>query len=102
MLSIGEDLCDNSQIDLLSNAPDFDTTTDDILHTDDDYLCNLSGSVLVKLNASEEDVVSDDSEQEMDNEGQNSRYTAPSGREWFEVIAQGNSGRAAARNIFLP
>ena len=28
--------------------------------------------------------------------------TAPSGREWFEVIVQGNSGRAAARNIFLP
>ena len=47
-------------------------------------------------------MVLDDSEQEMDNEGQNSRYTAPSGREWFEVIAQGNSGRAAARNIFLP
>ena len=62
----------------------------------------LSESVLVKLNASAEDMVSDDSEQEMDNEGQNSRYTAPSGREWFEVIAQGNSGRAAARNIFLP
>ena len=102
LLSKGEDLCANDQIDLPSNAPDFDTTTDDISHTDDDYLCNLSESVLVKLNASAEDMVSDDSEQEMDNEGQNSRYTAPSGREWFEVIAQGNSGRAAARNIFLP
>ena len=107
LLTKGEDLCANDQIDLPSNAPDFDTTTDDISHTDD-YLCNLSESVLVKLNASAEDMVSDDSEQKMDNEGQNSRYiyiyiyTAPSGREWFEVIAQGNSGRAAARNIFLP
>ena len=45
---------------------------------------------------------SDDSEQEMDYEGQNSSYIAPSGREWFEVIAQGNYDRAAARNIFLP
>ena len=47
--------------------------------------------MLVKLNASADDMVPDDSEQEMDNEGQNSRYTAPSGREWFEVIVQGNS-----------
>ena len=70
LLSKGEDLCANDQIDLPSNAPDFDTTTDDILRIDDDYLCNLSESVLVKLNASAEDM-SDDSEQEMDNEGQN-------------------------------
>ena len=90
LLSKGEDLCANDQIDLPSNASDFDTTTDDISHTDDDYLCNLSESVLVKLNASAEDMVSDDSEQEMDNEGQNGRYNAPC-REWFEVIAQGNS-----------
>ena len=29
-------------------------------------------------------------------------YTAPSDREWFEVIVQGNSGQAGARNTFLP
>ena len=73
LLSKGEDLYANDQIDLPSNALDFDTITDDISHTNDDYLCNLSESVLVKLNASAEDMVSDDSEQEMDNEGQNSR-----------------------------
>ena len=80
LLSKEEELYANDRIDLPIDAPDVDiTATDDISHTDDDYLCNLSESVLVKLNASAEDMMSDDSEQELDNEGQNSSYIAPSG-----------------------
>ena len=102
-LSKGEDLCANDQRDLPSNAPYFDITTDDISHTDDDYLCNLSESVLVKLNASADDMWCRMTvNRKWTAKDKKSRYTSPSGREWFEIIVQGNSGRAAARNIFLP
>ena len=58
LLSKEEDLCANDQIDLPIDAPDVDiTATDDISHTDDDYLCNLSESVLVKLNAIAKDMI---------------------------------------------